>query len=406
MMNQRLRPAVLNCACTLLAFATLLLAPFPGNAAPIFYLTWEHDPARSMVIKWLADDDANAAVEWRAIGAASWSRIAPQPAARLNSRWSIHGVELLGLAPAADYEFRFASLPTVYKFRTAPADLGQPLRFVEGGDVYYSRKVLDPINALAAKFEPAFAVLGGDLAYSHTNNVEQTDRWVDYFASWMENAVTPSGRHIPMLVAIGNHEVAGNWGQTPEQAVSFYKLFPLPGRPGYAALDFGNYLSLILLDSGHTAPVAGAQTTWLKSALAARSQVPHVFPAYHVTAYPSFRVGETNASGRITFQIQTNWCPVFDQFRLPLVFEHHDHAFKRTFPLRAGHVDPLGTVYLGDGAWGVDPRPPKLGPATWYLAKAAAVRHFYVVTLYAEARHVLAVDENGRVFDELYQRVR
>ena len=43
--------------------------------------------------------------------------------------------------------------------------------------------------------------------------------------------------------------------------------------------------------------------------LAARSKFPHVFPVYHITAYPSFRIGLTNASGLITHQIRTNWCP-------------------------------------------------------------------------------------------------
>jgi hypothetical protein len=34
-----------------------------------------------------------------------------------------------------------------------------------------------------------------------------------------------------------------------------------------------------------------------------------------------------------------------------------------------------------------------------------AIRHFYLVTLHREARHVMAVDELGRIIDEVYQRV-
>ncbi len=58
----------------------------------------------------------------------------------------------------------------------------------------------------------------------------------------------------------------------------------MPGPQGYNVLDCGNYLSLLLLDSGHTHPVEGAQTDWLKQTLAARQHVSHVFPVYHVPA--------------------------------------------------------------------------------------------------------------------------
>lgn len=390
-------------------FGLCLLLPLllpAASSPPVIYLTWQDDPARSMVIKWLATETGQDRAEWRLAGQTNWQAARSSPAVRLDSTWQIQGVALGGLRPAGDYEFRVPPRTNIFKFRTAAADLRQPVRFVQGGDLYYGRKVLDPVNALAGRFDPAFAVIGGDLAYSFTNLVEQTGRWVDYFASWMENAITPDGRMIPTVVTIGNHEVAGSWGKSPEQAQSFYNLFPLPGRRGYATLDFGRYLSLLLLDSGHTTPVAGPQTAWLTQALRERRRWPHVFPIYHVTAYPSYRLGGTNWSSEITRQIQTHWCPVFDRFNLPLAFEHHDHTFKRTHPLRAGKPDPRGTVYLGDGAWGVDPRKPKSPADLPYLAKSAALRHFYVVTLYPESRHVLAVDEHGRVFDELYQRVR
>jgi hypothetical protein len=389
----------------IVALGSFSAAAAPDASAPIVFVTWRQDPTSTMVIRWLSTNAVSESVEWRMVGQSEWRSLASESTTNLNPRWLIRGAELMTLSPATDYEFRFVSQTNLFRFRTMPRDLTRPVRFVEGGDVYHERKVLDPVNALAGKFDPAFGVLGGDLAYAHSGNKEDTDRWVDYFDSWMRHTVTPDGRLVPMVVTIGNHEVAGNWGQTPAKAEVFYRLFPLPGRRGYAALDFANYLSLLLLDSGHTTPVVGDQTKWLAENLASRRRVPHVFPIYHITAYPSFRVELTGSSGLITRQIQTNWCPVFDQYDLPLAFEHHDHAFKRTHPMRAGKVDARGTIYLGDGAWAVETRKPKPEKAGAYLAKSAAVRHFYVVTLYEDARHILAVDENGSVFDELYQRV-
>ena len=34
-----------------------------------------------------------------------------------------------------------------------------------------------------------------------------------------------------------------------------------------------------------------------------------------------------------------------------MVLEHHDHTFKRTHPLKGGHIDKYGVIYLG-GAGG------------------------------------------------------
>jgi hypothetical protein len=47
---------------------------------------------------------------------------------------------------------------------------------------------------------------------------------------------------------------------------------------------------------------------------------------------------------------------LFDRYGVQLAFENHDHTFKRTYPLRAGKLDPRGTVYLGDGCLSEHPR--------------------------------------------------
>ncbi len=54
-------------------------------------------------------------------------------------------------------------------------------------------------------------------------------------------------------------------------------------------LDFGDYLSLIFLDTDHTSPIEGAQTDWLAKTLKEREDFPTVFAFNHVPAYPSFR---------------------------------------------------------------------------------------------------------------------
>ena len=83
------------------------------------------------------------------------------------------------------------------------------------------------------------------------------------------------GRLIPMVACIGNHEVDGGYGKPRAKAPFFYALFDgLYPETGYATLDFGDYLSLVLLDTGHTTPIGGEQTDWLEKTLKARADHP------------------------------------------------------------------------------------------------------------------------------------
>jgi hypothetical protein len=387
----------------------VLLVAWFGRAAegafdpPALYLQWQRDPTTTMTIHWHTVGEARSELYHRRSGEANWAGAVGSARPLIGSDRLVHTVELTGLAPATDYEFCFRPGENIFKFRTMPTDLSQPVRFVTGGDVYHERKWMDPMNALAGKLDPAFVVFGGDLAYAHGGtNEEKITRWFDYFDSWKTNAVAPDGRLIPMLVAIGNHEVKDSYRQPLEKARSFYTLFSLPGPQGYACLDFGKYLSLLVLDSDHTHTIAGPQTEWLRAQLAARRKVTHVIPVYHTPGYPGYRTD----TGTQAKEVRAHWSPLFEQYGVKLVFENHDHCFKRTHPLRAGKINPQGTVYLGDGAWGVGLRKPDPAQPKWYIARSGEIRHLYLVTLYRDARHVLAINEAGEIFDEVYQRVK
>jgi hypothetical protein len=374
--------------------------PFDPSA---LYLQWQRDPTTTMTIHWHTVGENMSEVFFRTVGATNWQYATGEARRFVGTDRTVRVVELTGLKPATDYEFCFYQGERVFKFRTMPKDLTQPVRFITGGDVYHQMDWMSDATVRAAKFDPAFIVFGGDLAYAHGGtNDEKFERWFDYFASWKTNAVAPDGRLIPMLVAIGNHEVKDSYRQPADKAASFYTVFSSPGPQGYTALDFGKYLSLFLLDSDHTQTIAGEQTAWLAKNLAARKKIPHVFPIYHTPGYPGFR----EDTGKQAIEVRTHWSPLFDKYGVKLVFENHDHCFKRTFPLRAGKIDPKGTIYLGDGAWGVEVRKPDVSKPKWYIERSEGVRHFYVVTLFPESRHVVAVNEDGQIFDEVYQRVK
>ena len=248
---------------------------------------------------------------------------------------------------------------------------------------------------LVAEQDPMFTVIGGDIAYAN-GDPKLVKRWYRWLAAWKKHMVTSRGRLIPLLMVIGNHEVQGGFGQRPEKAPYFYSLFAMPGQRGYNVVDFGRYMSLILLDSEHTHAIDGRQTDWLGRTLANRQDVPHIFGVYHVPAYPSVR----KFNNRVSAKIRQHWVPLFEKFGLDAAFEHHDHAYKRTHLIRAGTVDPRGVLYLGDGAWGALPRKTR---EDWYLTKTASRQHFILVTIDGQSRTFQAIDIKGHVFDHVHQ---
>ncbi|HPO30142.1 MAG TPA: fibronectin type III domain-containing protein [Candidatus Hydrogenedentes bacterium] len=367
------------------------------------YLTWQGNPDTAITINWQTDKplkhievrygtaQGNASpgkYPLRAAGQSHAIENMPEP------RW-IHSVQLTGLKPATDYYFIFGDgkkfSRAEYRFRTLAAD-DTPFTFAIGGDMGPGPRTRKLVQAAAGR-NPAFVVVGGDIHYENgePKNFRVCDMWLDI---WLDDMVDTSGRLIPMVHAIGNHEVNKLPASEPveKRAPFFFGYYPQGGK-SYYSRDIGSLVRMIVLDSGHVLSHE-EQVPWLKTQLESASGIPWIIPVYHVPFYPSHREfeGELSARGR------TLWMPLFEASGVKVAFEHHDHTFKRTRPLRAGAVDPSGIVYLGDGCFGREPREIKNGEA-WYMEKALSTAHFWVVQVSRERLDCVAVDEENREFD-------
>jgi hypothetical protein len=254
----------------------------------------------------------------------------------------------------------------------------------------------------AAQTNPLFALVGGDIAYavkSRYFSIQMTERWIDWIKAWHRYMITPQGHLVPVVAAIGNHDLIGQYDQTPAQAAIFSTLFPMPGKRIYNVLDFDSYLSIFILDSCHANSIS-SQSNWLRTALGDRQHVTHRCAIYHVPAYPSAR----DFKNKYSTAIRNFWVPLFEQGRIQTAFEHHDHTYKRTYPLLKGRIHPQGILYIGDGGWGVD-KPRKSKGDRSYLAKTAAVRHFIAVTLTPTHQQFKCITDQGQVVDEYTQSV-
>jgi hypothetical protein len=372
-------------------------AESPGSRPDTLFLTWQRDPTSTMTVQWVGPSaeppDLHVSPATGTVGAGRSATV--HSTSRMFPLTDLHvfRAEFTGLAPGSEYQFRIGNRPAAYRFRTMPAKATDVMSFVSGGDSGVNSHAA-AVNAMVAKQNPHFVVIGGDIAYDDGHSPQTT---LGFLRNYHRHMIDSDGRLIPLLACVGNHEVSGGYGRPRADAPLFLSLFDgLYKETTYGALDFGDYLSLILLDTGHVSPIEGEQTDWLERALRARASRPHVIAVNHVPAYPSYRApdgGEGTGAGNRKY-----WCPLFEKYGVDAVLEHHDHTFKRTHPLTGGLKDKYGVPYLGDGSWGQlrAPVSPEKRP---YLATVGQAYHATVHRLEGEQRYHVALEEGGKIAD-------
>jgi hypothetical protein len=405
----------------------------PGFNPDTLFLTWQRDPTTTITIQWIgrAKDVDEPVIRYRERSKADWTtgpvaKAKPFPVVELPLKpdpkdaaaapkadakapavvpgptgptdFSVFRAELVGLTPGTEYEFVIGTRSKAYRFRTMPAKATKAFHFISGGDVGVNQHAVAN-NRIAALQDPMFVLVGGDLGYDNGINGNVAVQFIRNYATTMTDS---QGRLIPMVAMLGNHEVRGSYNKTLKEATFFTPLFDgLFAETSYATLDFGDYLSLVLTDTGHCAKIGGEQTEWLDKTLADRAGRPHLIVAGHVPCYPSYRAPQAAAAGKFGTgeEQRTHWVPLFEKHQVDVVLEHHDHTFKRTHPLTGGTVDAAtGIVYLGDGSWG-KLRIPKEPEKRGYLADVAPEYHLTLHRLEGEQRFHLALGETGKVLD-------
>ncbi len=354
------------------------------------FLTWFTDPTTTMVIQWIGPASSPEFVVHAATNDPLW-RAAPVVTKPFpETDLLVHRCELRGLTPDTDYRFAIGDDSRRYHFRTMPAKANDTLTFVSGGDCGTGVEAINS-NKLAAKQDPRFAFIGGDLAY---DNGSAPYTFLQFLHNYSRHMIDSQGRMIPMVTCVGNHETRGGRRNMHDAAPSYLSVFDgIFAQTSFGVLDFGDYLSLVLLDTGHLMSVKGEQTSWLGRTLQERQERPHLIVANHVPAYPSYRTYESTGGDNRKY-----WCPLFERFNVDVVLEHHDHTFKRTHPLKDGRPDRYGVPYLGDGSWGKlrSLHKPEQRP---YLATYSSAYHVSVHRLEGEHRFHLALEGSGKVAD-------
>jgi len=379
------------------------------------YVLLRGDASTSTVVNWVAPDPDGLRLRYRERGSRAWNQQTIDRWPLPNTNNYVFSVNLNSLRPDTVYEYSISKREAsdharIRHFRTAPRQLQDELVFVAGGDMLQVREYMEATTKVAASLNPRFAALGGDLAY---DDGRHTGCWYDWLRIWARYAVTPDGIDIPIVTAIGNHETQNpdterhDQTQTPQQAPFYYALFRR-NLPSNYVVDFSNYLSIVVLDSGHTQAIPD-QTPWLDRTLNERGHIASIFALYHVPAYGILKGGLGN---KLSSDIRRLWVPLFENAAISAAFENHHHIYKRSKLIFRGKVDDRnGVLYIGDGAWGTIPRKlpeplPDSIESLWYVERAHRRQHFLKVTLGDNKRLFEAIDSDGERFDSFLDRRR
>ena len=324
---------------------------------------------------------------------------------------NIHTVLLANLTPNTNYTFQINwnnnEIGSQYNFSTQP-DINslKTITIISGGDVGYTSLARSMIG-VARQNNPDLILIGGDFAYD--NGVQSCYYAFDQLLWYIENNIfIPMQNLVPMVISIGNHEVglnsiSGYNFEINQESPLFFFFFPqnsvsdqygnpqvpsLTQRLSYHYHTFGNIL-LTSLDTGYVTPYSGEQYQWLVNVSNSYSNYVKM-SIYHVPIYsPEYSVGEElQSSSDLEAQEQGlgYFIPVFDQFNYSAVFENHCHIFKRTFPLKYNLENPNGTVYFGEGMWGVSNNMniDKLNNATGIFEVYEIVNNIWKLVIYPD----------------------
>ncbi|MCQ6559304.1 phosphodiester glycosidase family protein [Paenibacillus mendelii] len=253
----------------------------------------------------------------------------------------VHKAVADGLAPGTKYVFRVGdgngNYSTNGSFQTAAAT-GERTKFIFLGDSQASNEAGfklwgDVLNkAIADHPDTEFVVQGGDLVEDGFKENE----WNMWF-----NASKDVLMNTTVVPVVGNHEVTGT-RKTEDYLAHFNH--PQNGIDSLKGSNFSfDYKNahFVVLNSEYDFE---EQKEWLRQDLAATDKKWKLI-AFHRGPYGSMYDSE---------HIRSVWTPIFDEFKVDVVMNGHDHVYLRTYPMKdqVPVAEGEGTTYIVGGSAG------------------------------------------------------
>ncbi|MDF2571433.1 MAG: metallophosphoesterase [Sporomusa sp.] len=267
---------------------------------------------------------------------------------------SIHSATLKGLKPGTRYIYRVGdgtNWSRQHHFTTA-IDNAQAFRFLVFGDTqssYYLTWRRTLYTAYQTNRDAAFFIHVGDLIDKNHDYKE----WNTWFHASQGIIDT-----IPILPVVGNHETYTFEKKIYAMPTFFTAQFKVPGNGPEGlngqvySFEYGN-MHFSVLDTQADEErefepnMLEKQKIWLENDLQSTDKRWKLV-LMHRSPYDN-RSKDGNRALRKTF------IPIFDKYKVDIVFAGHDHIYARSYPLRNGSIaksSSAGTIYITAGRTG------------------------------------------------------
>jgi 3',5'-cyclic AMP phosphodiesterase CpdA len=304
------------------------------------------DPSRSLTWTWRTDPTITASevnlldADGRASRVATGDAIEVESDGLLNDPLILrHRVGITGLEPDTVYRYAIRDGSragwTAWKtVRTGPAS-PRDYAFLYMGDPQCGLEEWGKLLQAARSRRPdaGFLLIAGDLV----DRGNERGNWDHFF-----HRAAGIFDELPLMPCVGNHEYLD---KGPAIFSASFKLpdngpADVPNRLIYSFEYSDSFVAV--LDSNpavYSTEMARRQADWLDEKLAA-TKARWKFVVFHHPIYASHPTREQP-------QLAEAWVPIFDKHKVDLVLQGHDHAYLRTYPMRAGRpVDRDATVYV------------------------------------------------------------
>ena len=259
----------------------------------------------------------------------------------------IYTVRLKNLEASTEYEYRVRveEWQSEWRnFQTEPENSNsfKALIFGDSQSINYGVWGKTAQSAWQANSDANFFINIGDMV----DNGQKDHEWQAWFSHAGEVL-----EKIPFSPVMGNHEVYG-LNATFAEPKAYLSLFAVPQngpenlkRHAYS-YEYGDVHFVVLnTQQGELRKwypnLLEEQKEWLIQDLA-KTQKKWKVVLMHRGVWTG---GQLNEIGQV-------FSPVFDDYQVDLVFSGHTHIYARTSLLKAGKVDPAGTLYMTTGRSG------------------------------------------------------
>lgn len=333
-----------------------------------------------------------------------------------------HAIELQRLQPDTEYDYAVQTWDGRFTeprpFRTAPTPgTRKPFKFLVFGDSGEGTQGQLLLADRMPREGAALAIHVGDVAY---DNGTEEDFDFRHFAVYKDFLAS-----VPFYPSLGNHDVRTEFGtpyletfhlpaDNPAQTERYYSF--QRDNVFFVALD-SNFGPLYTPRFGDLRDSRSAQHRWLEDELRVARADPSVDWIVVYMHHPPFSSGRGIAGHGSDVALQRALVPLFDRYRVDVVFSGHDHHYERSFAIRCDGVpvtpacvvkpeDPdrvrqgSGTLYFVTGAGG-GPFAWRAVGVNWWTAFARQTYQYMSVEVEADALVVRSIDASGSAIDEV-----